>query len=467
VTHEFVPIADEQTPEGKVADKVIYQPTCGLISPGGLIDQVYNPETGKVAFATFVVKDGSRGIVSAKGIKYGDRRFVPLKDDLIFRGVVRLPQCSTPYGTQHTLVAELESHIRRYVVLPNATSTSLLAAYVLFTWVYDRFQTAPYLRFIGDFGSGKSTAAQVIGDLCFRAIVGQGNASPATLYRVLEQVGGGTLVLDETDFNLKNYADQEKMMILRSGYQRYTSTVLKQVPIEGSAYRTQAFSAFGPKILAGRSNFPDAALESRCIRVVMQSSAEMGNVPHERPEEYEHQALQLRNKLLHWRQDHFFKALRDVEPIADVEGRMLQLYIPLAQLIEDVPTLEALRGMVVELQADITDARYSSKEACVASALVIEWNRAPGHGRKKVHVARIATVASMKIVGQFGVGEAYTSRDVCTTLRAFGMIPERDSEGRFVVYHPREFESVMNKYGVALPGDGGSQSVDGVDNVAA
>ncbi len=46
--------------------------------------------------------------------------------------------------------------------------------YILLTYVYDNFPEIPYLRVIGDYGSGKSRFMRVVGSVCYSPIITNG-----------------------------------------------------------------------------------------------------------------------------------------------------------------------------------------------------------------------------------------------------------------------------------------------------
>ena len=433
------------TPEpesGKLEERVV----TGWRWDDQLLEQVYDPETGEVGFELFDSTVGEVRQIGGAGLVVPGTsiQLMPLSDALIARGVVLLPVKSEPFGSTEILLAQIKQHIRQYVVLPEESDEIIAAHYVLFTHLFDRFDTAPYLRFIGDLGTGKTRAVQVIGELCYKPLGGQGNASGPSLYRTLDMLGGGTLLLDETDFNPRNDDHQEKMTLLRSGYQRYGSDVLKMDPMRDGGYRTRAFNVFGPKILAGRERFPDDALESRCIRIYMNSGVELRDVPHELTADYHAMALRLRNKLLRWRQEYFFKPLRDVEKI-NVDARLFQLYAPLARLIKDDDALYALRSTVLQLQGEMIEARRNSKEGRIAAGLLRLWSSLDATGPKQIRVKAVAEEASKELPE----GSGYSPRSVSTVLKGFGLEVRRDRDGAFVQFEPKDLRFVLARYGLA------------------
>jgi hypothetical protein len=96
------------------------------------------------------------------------QEIVPPRDrnGLVTKGVVLLPGKPIPYGTQESLLIELEAFIYRYCDLAPFW-VRLSALYPLMTWVYDRFTAVPIFAFSADH-SWEERCLQVIGHLATR-----------------------------------------------------------------------------------------------------------------------------------------------------------------------------------------------------------------------------------------------------------------------------------------------------------
>ena len=73
----------------------------------------------------------------------------------------------------------------------------------MLTWVYDVFAEVPYLRFKGDFGSGKTRALQVIGAITYKPVFASGASTVSPIFHALD-LFRGTLVFDEADFRFSD-----------------------------------------------------------------------------------------------------------------------------------------------------------------------------------------------------------------------------------------------------------------------
>jgi hypothetical protein len=332
---------------------------------------------------------------------------------------VLLPEHPEPYGTTEELLQRIREHARRYLVLP-AEMEEVVYYYILLTWVFDRFDEAPYLRLIGDIGVGKSRALKIIGELCYRPFIAYGGASMSSIFRSLEILDGATVVLDELDLVKKRDDHQDLMQMLRVGFQR-PGMVLRSAKID-SDYGPKAFDVFGPKVLAGRSAFPDPALESRCVRVYMQSGVDLSKVMRRLPESYPTDCASLRNQLLQWRADHYWQPLREVD-MPSVEPRLEQLFRPLASLIDDETALEALKSCITSLQEELTDSRRISPEGRVAAALLkLSRDRENSEGtEKKIHLQEVVDALRAD-------GYEIQNRKVGTICSGFGLTKVRDTQ---------------------------------------
>ncbi|MDR3405955.1 MAG: hypothetical protein P4L99_25945, partial [Chthoniobacter sp.] len=89
---------------------------------------------------------------------------------------VLLPSDIGDLRDKREVLEEVRAFIHRYVDLP-PTFEAIAVHYVLLTWVYDAFSDLPYLRFRGDFGTGKTRALLTIGSLCYKPFFASGASS--------------------------------------------------------------------------------------------------------------------------------------------------------------------------------------------------------------------------------------------------------------------------------------------------
>lgn len=335
-----------------------------VLADGRLVETLYMPESGSTAFAVW---DGERVGITHE-LTLGEERLVPYRGDnpLLKHRVVLFPSEATAFEDTNTLVADIAAYIHKYVDLA-ATFEKLAVEYVLFTWVYDRFQELPYLRLHGEYGSGKTRFLQVVGAICRTPIFAGGASTVSPLFHLLDRFQG-TLILDEADFRFSDERAQ-LVKILNNGNTR-GFPVLRSESMNGKEYRPVAYQVYGPKIVAMRGEFDDRALESRFISERSDGRALRTDIPINLPGSQAAEALQLRNKLLMYRFRRFAEAGAWFESIdRSFEPRLNQVFSPLLANIESQDTREALRSYARARNRVLADERGVSNEAQLLAVL--------------------------------------------------------------------------------------------------
>jgi len=352
---------------------------------------------------------------------------VPPNHILIDERVVLLPDEPLRYGTQQELFQDVVSIIHRYIDVPEAWE-KLIAGYVMLSWVFDGFRSVPYLRFLGEYGTGKTRMLEVARELCYRAIMTNGASSTASIFRILDQ-WRGTLALDEGDFrNSAEWSDIIK--ILNAGY-KANSPVLRA---EGKTFNPTPFHVYGPKILSNRDRFQDEALESRCLTFETTSKQMRKDVPLELTPAFFTEARALRNKLLAWRFDTWRVLVAKDTNIDGVELRLNQILSPLyviapndefrAQLLEfakqygleqrqrrpQVIVLEAMRAILIDRRKMQTEKSVIPLKSIVEKADLI--------------------CAEMGLARDSEHKELLKPKEVCSLIRSMGLEIKRYGQGR-------------------------------------
>ncbi|PZO50463.1 MAG: hypothetical protein DCF16_13005 [Alphaproteobacteria bacterium] len=336
-----------------------------VLADGRLVESLYRPESGSTALAVW---DGERiGITHELTLPNGER-LVPYRGDnpLFTNRVVLFPSEATEFGDAAALVGEIAAYVHKYVDL-TPTFERLAAEYVLFTWVYDRFQELPYLRLHGEYGSGKTRFLQVVGAICRTPIFAGGASTVSPLFHLLDRFGG-TLILDEADFRFSDERAQ-LVKILNNGNVR-GFPVLRSESVNGREYRPVAYQVYGPKIVAMRGEFDDRALESRFISERSDGRALRSDIPLNLPNAQAEEALGLRNKLLMYRFRRFAEVGSWFEPVdRALEPRINQVFSPLLANIEDQSARELLRSYARGKSGLLAEERSASIEAELLAVL--------------------------------------------------------------------------------------------------
>jgi hypothetical protein len=139
------------------------------------------------------------------------------------------------------------------------------ALWVLHSHVFERFTISPRLAFTSPVnGCGKTTALAVIEKLAFRP-ERMDNATPAVIYHLIDQLHGGTLLVDEAD-NIGLRENGILRSVLNSGHRKGGN--IRRV-IRGAPKK---FSTFAPMAIAAIGSLP-LPLMRRSIIVHMEKTA--------------------------------------------------------------------------------------------------------------------------------------------------------------------------------------------------
>jgi hypothetical protein len=146
---------------------------------------------------------------------------------------------------------------------------------------------------------------------------------------------------------------------------------------------------------------------------------------------------------LRWRQEHFFKPLREVAKI-DVDPRLFQVFAPLASVIEDPGAVASLLSTIQQLHGEMLESRRNSKEGRVAAALH-DLSKTAGEVPKPIRLKELAVKASKELPED----REYSARSVATVLRGFGLSVLRDRDGSYIECKPEALAFVLARYGLA------------------
>ncbi|HTU12435.1 MAG TPA: hypothetical protein VMG08_16205 [Allosphingosinicella sp.] len=324
-----------------------------------MIELVYRADVEATSFAIRAPDDAIR-IEPDFSLPTGER-LVPYSasNDLIASRCVRLPADVAPFAGKAELLRDLRAFISRYVDL-DPVQEDIAAHYVLLSWVNDAFSEVPYLRFQGAFGSGKTRALLVVGELCYKAFLASGASTVSPIFHILDRIGS-TLVLDEADARFSD-ATADLTKILNNGTTKGLR-VLRTMPTKQGELSPKAFNVFGPKLIAMRGAFEDDALESRLITIVTGRRKLRRDIPLSLPDAMRAEALALRNRLLGWRFAAFGKV--SIEPgraIPSLTPRGNQMALPLFALIDDENLRHAIAEELAEAEELTSHVRNSLPE---------------------------------------------------------------------------------------------------------
>ncbi len=359
-----------------------------LLPEGKLAEEVYNDNGARLALWNGNSVEYMEEVRNDKN----DRTYRPLVNDAITTGAVKLPTCAQEYGTPQELIDALQSHIHRYLDISNDMEV-FATWYVLLSWVYDRVNTLPYLRAMGDTGCGKSRFLDVIGGVCYKACMVSGAITPAPIYRMIRQ-WGGTIVLDEADFRDSNEKN-EVITILNCGFEKNRPVIRCD---QNNVDNLQFLPTYCPKVIATRYTFSDKALESRCLTEKM-TQTDRKDIPRVLPIKFYEEQQELRNRLLMFRFRHYYLIDGDAGQGLDfgnIEPRLQQATQSFAALFYKVPELmQRFKSFLEQYNKELIEERSESFDGMIVQTL----NKLHEEGMKDISSKDIAN----RMIEDFGL----------------------------------------------------------------
>ena len=397
------------------------------------------------------------------------KQLIPVQtSSLINNKVILLPSEVIDYESEEKLMEEIKEFIHKYLDI-HSFYENVVAHYALMTWVYDRLSVVPYLRAIGDYGTGKTRFVQTIGALCYKPMFLAGATSDAYIFRVIE-LFGGTLIINELE-RVNTDLQSQITIILNNGYEKGMSVGR----VEGEKKREPVtFNVFCPKIISTRKKFHDQALESRIITVPMQQT-KRNEIPTFISEAFWTEAQELRNKLLMYRFKHFndydyqelFGGENKVEKLSKLEPRLKQTLLPLFSIISDAVLEQQFIDFALEYQGQLITDRGLEMTGLIFQKLYELYQNNEG----KVTVKEVAEEANKEIENdKFKL----TSHKVGKIIREdLGLKTKKGTGGLFyVLFNEERMQYLVSRYSIesppsplSPPQDSGSQmdSVDSMD----
>lgn len=336
---------------------------------GHLLELLYDPLTESTKLA---VRWPDGRISEEERVAINGNHYVPIGPNALIRKEVILFPSHVPDSPKSVreLVTIIKLFVHRYLDVDNFYE-NLIAYYTLFSWMYDSFTVLPYLRALGDYGTGKTRLIWVAGICCYRPMLTAGATTTSPIFRMLDGYRG-TLILDEADFGRSDEAS-DIIKILNTGYMKNVP-VLRSKDTGNGNFDVEAFNVYGPKIIATRKKFADRALESRCLTKEMGGGVPRDDIPIVLPKDFYNHAREIRNHLLRWRMEGWVPE-RDVDYNSidkSIESRLNQVTIALKAIIppEETDMRKEIDAFIKEKNRELIVERSQTLAAKILEALV-------------------------------------------------------------------------------------------------
>lgn len=414
---------------------------------GQTVSEAYEPQvvtTSKVDSATLyeeIVTDNKAMFIYLNSSKFKRSEsvnvngvtYIPILDDAIKQQAVLLPSDAIEYGSVEKLIDDIQKHIRTYLDIDD-DYVVFASYYTLLSWVYEKIDTLPYLRALGDTGTGKSRFLRILGGLCYKPIFVAGAITPAPIYRMIKR-WGGTLVVDEADFKDSDEKG-EVITILNCGFSKGMPVIRCE---RDNPDNVQILPTFSPKIIATRKSFTDAALESRCLTQIMRQTIRR-NIPRILPKEFYEEELLLRNKLLKFRFDHYDKVdtnkIKDIK-LGELEPRLEQATISFAVLFYNIPEVfEKFKAFLKEYQQGLIEERASSYDGQIVTAYIELVDNG------------IKDISAVDIAAHIDEPKVFSARVIGKHLKSLGLITKinKSLKKRPIIFNEEQYKTLKARY---------------------
>jgi len=314
-------------------------------------------------------------------VKIQDRRYLPFSaNNIIRKRVILLPSELGELSGEGDLLFAIKAHNARYFDFgSDETFEQLCMIYPFFTYLARQFRTVPYLRALGDYGTGKSRLLKTIGPICYQPIMTNAGSSASSLFRILDLFTNSTLVLDEADFN---NSDEASMIakILNGGNEKGQPILRSEKNAMGN-FDAAAFDVFGPKIIGMRKDFQDQATASRCLTKEMLPIMPHPRIPLDLPpvEIYEKECLGIRNALFSYMMHNMQKDCQVDLGSVDraMDSRTAQVTVSLLTVMKSESGRDLVRQYLKNVTEERKGERYATFTARVLEGIILAWAWGP------------------------------------------------------------------------------------------
>lgn len=293
----------------------------GWISKTGFIESV-NVDS-KPAFLMIDTSTGKKSVLVkaltpngiARPLKREEMGYVPFE----FTSAEIEEWNSTIFQKEELLEGILEI-VQQYADM-SLDKQILVTGNIFLTYCLEWISTTHFLFFVGDRGSGKTNASQIIGEVGYRCMMAS-SITPANIYNFLGtgEEGVGCICEDEVDATEK---DIEKMRIYRISYSK--GRKIPKIDMTGKTKVQIFYNTFCMVFFSGESLLEDPAVRERTIAIYMMKGNPKDNIKRPKDKQWkEDHITPLRKKLLFWKLQNIGKEFQRID--SGLTGRDQELF---------------------------------------------------------------------------------------------------------------------------------------------
>ena len=371
-------------------------------------------------------------------VGHNGKVFIPIQGKMVTEKIVTLPTGVEEYNNDKDLISDISNFLFSYFQV-SPFDEAILPYIVLFYWISDKFPFVPYLQFLGLPGTGKSTALEVVGAVCYKAIRASGGTSFASIFRLAHQ-WKGTLLLNEFELGERgSEAYRALVQLLRSGVEH---DPLFKVEGEGRK-QVEVFDIKAPRIFASQTEIGDAALSSRTIPIHMSKATK--RLPLYKLDNFNKKAEKLRNQLLLWRLRHLDQInLSKIEygfpELEKFDIRIQQVITPIYYLASE-EIKKSIRTLMEEQEKETKRERLEELDGIIYTKILDEYNRG-----MSLIVGNITNSINIDREEQ-GYKTKLTPKKIGAVIRKImGIKSERKGDGYHIILTPRKIEELNSYY---------------------
>ncbi len=337
------------------------------------------------------------------------------------------------YSSYEKLYYQVRGFVERHVWFSKAIYYDIVTAWIIATYLAQRFEYVPYLAFIGPPSSGKTRALEVAESLSWMPIMSP-SISVASLYRIIEK-RHPTVLIDEGG---RTSLSPEMMSILNAG-QRKGQKAYRTEEVttkEGRQYEVREYDLFGFKAYAALvDQHQTLASRSLTIRMSKKAGAMPRRLDRERAQKLR---VALENDMGYW------DGLPDVGGYLTElrDGRLVELIEPLLQVLPGDRERQKLVDYASELEADRIREEIEGIQATVFHAFL----DARGE-RRFVPIADIARKINENLEERDRIRNATIGRQ----LKALGFRLDKENRVRGVSCDADQERELLERYPVSIP----------------
>ena len=370
------------------------------------------------------------------------------------------------------LFNEIRDVFNTHIDFSNTSYSTLLAIWIMGTYLHRMFPCYPYIFLSGHKRSGKTLTMEITEQLAFNGKLAA-SLSGASIYRQIEASRGAILIDESEKYKNRSVGDDSDLFsIVNSGYKR-SGNVDRCV---GDNHDVKSFSTYSPKMFANTETLNDI-LNDRSIIIRMYRT--MRKMPPFIPSQMENQFQGLRDKLYVFAMSSHQAILSEFNgiPFGELKNREFELWRPMLAIAHFIDTMtnatpaleQALNVLAKESREQKEDEDQDVYDIQLATEIYdyfAEQFNKRGVECEEIRVSQADVLGRLRLLPQFA---KTTKNSLTRKLKSFGFIMNsgdiersKSNSGRttFYIIRRSRLAQVKERYFSRLDEQGGEEPRD-------